>query len=262
MKSFMSFLLGAILIFASCSKENTGVTPSSIHQENAIYNDTQEDSSSNPNPNILKMSSSSILNASSANQIPSQYFQVKTKYKNYYTHLHQPDNNSCSWTSYVLCAGDIVNGNWQSTFYPVTKSKIYAVRNYCNYSIYMTDLAEYPSHVDNIYFPNYYHLYKNNNSTGRFQTIQQMLYHLYMYQSPFIVISTLGSYGHYILIWDINWVCGGTGSTVYYTDPHDNPISGGGYYGQYHTMSLTTLLNRMIPPINPSTVRYNALFLR
>ena len=85
-----------------------------------------------------------------------------------------------------------------------------------------------------------------------------MLDHLYVYQRPFIAIITSGGIGHYVVAWDIDWKCGGTGSTIYYTDPLDAPTS---FSSQLKSMSFTTFLDKM-GPLNNYTSSYCSLFLR
>ncbi len=58
----------------------------------------------------LKITSSQILNATNASQIPSQFFDSYLEYKAWYQHQKQPNSTSCSWTSYVNCIGTIVRG--------------------------------------------------------------------------------------------------------------------------------------------------------
>lgn len=249
----MSVIL--LLAMASCQKEQT-INPS-------VPSTTVDTGTPDPGDSgngILKISSSTILNATSASQIPSAYFGSNSDYKTYYKHIHQPDNTSCSWTSYVLCAGAIVNGNWRIySMYPVTSSKVYVVKQYCGNSSDIDQLKRYPINVESIYFNGIYRMKQSKNSTGRFNTIKDMLYHLFIFRKPFIAITLLNNIGHYVVVWDIDWKCGGTGSTIYYTDPHDNPT--GSWASQKRSMSFTSFLDKM-GPLNTYTSNYCALMLK
>ncbi len=203
-----------------------------------------------------KISSSTILNATSATQISSTFFTSKWAYKNKYTHITQY-SGECSWTSYVICAAAIVNGDLGYYSYPVTHTKITSVKNWCG-NTYIERLRDYANQKDNAYFGNVYLDKESKNTTGRFAMIKQMLYHLYLYQKPFVVIITNNNIGHYVVVWDIDWVCGGTGSTVYYTDPLDSPTI---FMSQVKTMNYTSFLDKM-GPLNNYTSSYCALFLR
>jgi len=198
-----------------------------------------------------------ILNATSASQIPSMYFYSGSCYKNKYTHVKQY-SGECSWTSYVLCAGAIVNGNFGSYVYTVNHPAITSVKNWCR-SSYIERLRDYANQMDGPYFGNVYLSKEYKTSTGRFNTIKQMLNHLYVYQKPFIAIITNNGIGHYVVVWDIDWKCGGTGSTVYYTDPLDYPASS--FYSQRQGMNMTTFLDKM-GPLNNYVSKYCALFLK
>lgn len=243
-----------------------GVVTLSCEKEKDFFPGQSEMTSITPPPDqggdttIDQTKASWILNATSANQIPSTYFTSHSKYKGiYYKHIHQPDGTSCSWTSYILCASSIVNGDWQATFYPVTSSKIYAFKNQCNGNSNIDTLKKYALKMDDIFFSSIYRLKESKNSTGRFNAIKQMLNHLYTYQKPFIAIITLNGIGHYVVVWDINWKVGGTGSIVYYTDPHDNPT--GSWSTQKKSMNFTEFLDKM-GPLNSYTNYYGALMPR
>lgn len=257
MKTKISFFALAIVLIAlaSCQKDQD-ITPSTPSSSEEMVTPNPADTCNMQ----LKISSSSILNASNASQIPSAYFGSASDYKRYYTHMHQPDNTSCSWTSYVLCAAAIVNGSWRIySMYPVTRSKVYVVKEYCDNSTDIDDVKLYPMEVENFYFNGVYRLRQSKNSTGRFTAIKQMINHLYVYRKPFIAIITRSNIGHYVVVWDIDWKCGGGGSTVYYTDPHDNPT--GSWSTQKQSMSLTSFLDKM-GPLNTYTNNYCALMLR
>jgi hypothetical protein len=202
----------------------------------------------------LKISSSTILNATSASQIPTQTFSVSSMYKNGYIHLHQPTGTSCSWTSYVLCTGAIGNAN---VYYPVTLGQIAYVKQKCNNSISITKLRDFANNYDyNVV--NCLLKATNDNSAGRFEIIKYMLAHLNSHHTPFVALALdeASGKGHYLVAWDIKWKVGGTGSTIYYTDPLDN---NGDYYSKVRSVSLTTFLNWMRD--NPNADYYNCLFL-
>jgi len=253
MKKFLCISLVTVLLFAmaSCQKDQDIITPS--------VPSTQVDTGK-PDPGEsgqqFKTTSSSILNATSASQISSTFLTSKWAYKNKYVHTTQY-SGECSWTSYVLCAAAIINGDLGYYYYPVTHTKITYVKTWCG-SSYMERLRDYANIKDNLYFYNVSLCKESKNSTGRFNMTKQMLYHLYLYQKPFISIITSSNIGHYVVVWDIDWVCGGTGSTVYYTDPLDSPTI---FMSQVKTMSLTTFLDKM-GPLNNYTSSYCSLFLR
>lgn len=201
-------------------------------------------------------SSNYILNASSANNIPSKFFKVASKYKYSYQHLKQPTSNSCSWTNYVMCTGAIANVN--GNYYPVNNNQVYLVRNRCNYSASIGALKNYARDYD--YNKTDYELkYTDKSSSGRFQMIKYMLAHINDHHTPFIALAMDQSsgVGHYLTVWSINWKQGGTGSTIYYTNSLCYPSSS--FDGNLKSVSFTTFLNWM--QSNPSANKYNCLFL-
>ncbi len=244
------FLALLLIGLGSCRKE----VVSPVHQDEApAMVSTPVDSSGSTSMGGLK---SYIINYTSVGQIPSQFFTSKWAYKNKYVHITQY-NNECSWTSYVLCSSAIINGDLGYYYYPVNHTKITSVKNWCGNS-YIERLRDYANQKDNTYFWNTYLCKESKNTTGRFNMIKKMLDHIYTYQKPFIAIITHNTIGHYVVVWDIDWKCGVTGSTVYYTDPLDAPTF---FMAQVKTMNLTEFLDKM-GPLNSYTSSYCALFLR
>jgi len=249
MKNFVFMAIILLLCLGACQKEKEEISPV-MDEVSSSVNNNDSSSVSTGDPK------SYILNYTSASQIPSQFFTSKWAYKNKYVHIKQY-SRECSWTSYVLAAAAIINGDLGYYYYPVTHTKITSVKNWCG-SSYIERLEKYANQVDNNYFWSTYLCKEAKTSTGRFNMIKKMLDHLYVYQKPFIAIITHNGIGHYVVVWDIDWKCGGTGSTVYYTDPLDTPTL---FMSQVKTMSFTSFLDKM-GPLNNYTSRYCALFLR
>lgn len=242
-----------IIVMVSCQKET--IQPQGISSPSATDEYLQ-----NAHENYEPLwdegpKSGNILNATSSSQIPSQFFKAATKYKNAYVHVQQY-SNECSWTSYTLAAGAIANGKGYT--YNVNHTKITYVKNWCG-SSYIERLYDFATQKDDWFLSNVYLSKEPKTSAGRFTTIKQMLYHIQTYKTPFPAIITHSGIGHYVVVWSIDWKCGGTGSTVYYTDPLD-PVKAT-FDLQVKTMDYTTFLNKM-GPNNPDVSRYCALFLR
>jgi len=259
MKTKTSIIMVIILLFAmaSCQKDQD-ITPSFPNTETTT--DDAEDLH-------LKISSSSILNASNASQIPSQMFTTYSYYKSSYQHLKQeydPGYGKCSWTSYVIAAACIIKGNCSPCSYPVSYAKVNAVRAACignstpAYGAQITRLRWYCQNYD------YLRLactLESKYPSQRFTAVKLMLSHLNSYHSPFLVISTMytsqGAIGHYLIVHAIDWKVGGTGSSIYYTDCN-TIASNSSYTSNLKSMSFTTFLDLMVAA--PSN--YNMLFLR
>lgn len=254
MKTIICIVIIALCVgFNSCQKDEIALpTPSEMMTPQMMNNDSLD----SPDDIGHEKSGNYILNAYSANQIPARFFSSGSSYKNKYIHVKQY-TGECSWTSYDLCAGAIVNGNFGSYVYSVNHSKITSVKNWCG-SSYVERLRDYANQMDNPFLGSYLSK-EGKNSTGRFNTVKQMLNNLYTYQKPFIAIITNNNIGHYVVVWDIDWRAGVAGSTVYYTDPLDNPA--GGFYSQRKSMDMHTFLDRM-GPLNCYVSSYCALFLR
>jgi len=136
-------------------------------------------------------------------------------------------------------------------------SQINYVKQKCGGSISITKLRDFAQNYDNS-VTDYLLKPTNKNSTGRFEITKYMLAHLNTHHTPFIALALdeASGKGHYLIGWGIKWKAGGTGSTIYYTDPLD---SDGDYYSTVKSVSLTTFLNWMRD--NPNASYYNCLFL-
>lgn len=253
MKKFFATLMVTILLFAlaSCQKDQDNL-PTPASTEDVVNTDGQ-----------LKISSSTILNATSASQIPSQMFAVNPIYKTAYIHLLQY-TGECSWTSYVLCTGAIARANGNS--YAATHTKVTSVKNACN--THANQVNTDPEFIGNLdWYAGAYDAGVINkqlratpdNSTGRFQMTKYMLAHINSYHTPFVALALdpVSNKGHYLIAWSIDWKAGGTGSTVYYTNTLLSPQST--FNGNLKSTSLTTFLDWMRD--NPKATYYNCLFL-
>lgn len=265
MKNFVFLAVMLLMIMSACQKEEISpvIEPDfTAVEENA--SSIIEDSFSSDDVH-LKISSSSILNATNANQIPSQFFKVNSMYKDSYIHIKQY-SGECSWTSYILCAGAIARANGNS--YTATHTKITSMKTICtNYTNSTSNPYDRPADISVIHW--YCGSYNNSvinkqlkatsQTTGRFQMIKYMLAHINTYHTPFIALALDPSsgIGHYLTVWSIDWKVGGTGSTIYYTNtllPAQSTFN-----GNIKSTSLTTFLDWMRD--NPSANYYNCLFL-
>ena len=201
-----------------------------------------------------KTTSSAILAATSASQIPSQFFQVNSIYKNSYIHLLQY-NGECSWTNYVLCAGAIARANGYT--YAATHTKVTAVKTACGNSSSISALSMYAQNYD--YNVVNKQLRSTPESTGRFDMTKYMLAHINSYHTPFVALALdpNSGIGHYLTVWSIDWKVGGTGSMLYYTNTLLSPQST--FNGNLKSTSFTTFLDWMRD--NPTANYYNCLFL-
>jgi hypothetical protein len=246
MKKFI-FLALLIIAMGGCRKE--GISPFTDEEPSISINDSLVPLG---NP---KISSSSILAATSASQIPSQFFQVNSIYKNSYIHLQQY-TGECSWTSYVLSTGAIARAYGYT--YPATHAKVTAVKTACNNSSSISALSNYAGNYD-------YNVVSRQlratpeTTTGRFQMVKYMLAYINTYHSPFVALALdpNSGIGHYLIVWSINWNVGGNGSTIYYTNTLLSPQST--FNGNLKSTSFTTFLDWMRD--NPSASYYNSLFL-
>jgi len=249
MKNFLFLAITLLITLGACQKEKEEISPVMDEASSSV---TPVDSLSTDMN--LKISSSSILNATSASQIPSRFFQVNPIYKTTYIHLKQY-SGECSWTSYVLCTGAIARANGKS--YPATHSKVTSVKNACNNSAYIGTLSNYAGNYD--YSVVNRQLRATPQTTGRFQMIKYMLAHINTYHTPFVAlaIDPASGIGHYLTVWSINWKSGGTGSTIYYTNTLLTAQST--FNGNIKSTSFTTFLDWMRD--NPQASYYNCLFL-
>ena len=238
------------------STTTTLPTSSDVNVDDATFNNT----SSNQ-----RAGNTWIMNANSANDIPTQMFGVDPKYKISYQHKKMNYINGfgkCSWTSYVIAASCIIRGNYSWYSYPVNDTKVDQVMNACknrqgSYAngALITALQWYCNTNDNFKL-SCFQKSTANSSSGRFLAIKYMLDHIYTEHSPFLVISSSGNCGHYLVVHSIDWKKGGTGSMVYYTDclymGSNTSIS-----ANLKSMDLSSFLNKMVV----ATSYYNMLFL-
>lgn len=251
MKNVVIFCVALILFaMASCQKE----------QDASPTLSSTEDVATTPQ---LKMSSSAILAATSASLIPSQMFAVDPMYKTSYIHVQQY-SGECSWTSYALCTGAIARANGFT--YPATHAKITAIKNAC--IAHAAQNGSSPSFIGNLdwYAGAYDYSIVNKQlrstpktSAGRFDMTKYMLAHINSYHTPFVALALdpQSNTGHYLTVWSINWIAGGTGSTLYYTNTLLTPQST--FNGNLKSTSLTTFLDWMRD--NSQASYYNCLFL-
>lgn len=258
----MFLAITLLITLGSCQKEKEEISPVMDEASSIVTNDSTPVSTGDP-----KTASSTILNATSASQIPSQLFTTYSMYKNSYQHMKQrplsvTGYGECSWTSYVIAAACIIKANCSPCSYPVSNAKVAAVKTACvQYAggsvpngALITNLKWYCNTYD------YQRLIATSESktqSERFLTIKLMLVHLNNYHSPFLVIGTSGGLGHYLIVHAIDWKVGGTGSTVYYTDCSTIGLNST-YSSNLKSMNFTTFLDLMVT----STVKYNMLFLR
>lgn len=249
-------LLGTII--ASCKKE--APLPKSTKTEASPSQDKEDDETEAPT--IAEARGTTISNANSANDIPSQFFKVATMYKNSYVHLHQY-SGECSWTNYTLCAGAIARANGYT--YAATHTKVTAVKSACISHVYGT--PDDPAHILTINWYSGAHDYNmvnrkiesTNPVTGRFEMIQYMLNHINNHHTPFLALAVdPGSgVGHYLTVWSIDWKVGGSGSTIYYTNTLAS--NGSTLSDNLKSTSLTKFLDWMRD--NPQANNYNCLFV-
>ena len=255
MKTFGIMFIVLLFAMASCQKDQdiNQPIPSSLANE-----DTGKPSLGDSSQH-LKISSSTILNATSASQIPSQIFDSYADYKIWYYHKKQPTTTSCSWTSYVNCIGTIVRGASANTIQYTTP--INTVQYRCtNYYPQVNTLGSNSITALNWHVGAYDNAkinYRLKSTDTRWIATREMLAHINTYHTPFIVLSKMNSTSHYRVVFAIDWKVGGTGSTVYYTDCWYS--SQGNYFDNQRSMSLTSFLDLML---NPPTVKYyNMLFM-
>ena len=277
-KLILFFSVAVLFALASCQKDNNGTygprssgsrgTTNSSGSSQEICEDSIIDNWDMEDEPFPFKSSSSILNASDADQIPSQFFKIDPLYKLNYNFIVQPDPHSCGWTSYVTAVGAIARGNGYS--YSSSSSKVYSVKSKCisitshhseNEAKDITILKKFANIYDNQYV--YGRLVcKKDNSSERFAAVKEMLNHINYYHTPFMVLSTFyyndgRKAGHYLVVLSINWKQGGSGSTVYYTDCGYGS-NGPDLDNNLRSMNFTTFLDRMVDSPN----NYNMLFFQ
>ena len=257
-------LIVMMFALASCQKDQNTNPPTPASQGAMVNPDA-----GNPQ---LKISSSTILNATSASQIPSQFFKVDQIYKNSYIHLKQRPAE-CSWTSYVMCVGSVARANNKT--YSTSLTQVSTVRDRCNahaatfpsssissYGDYIGNLDWYAGAYDNTKITRQFTAIQSNS--GQFAAIKQMLAHINTYHTPFVVRSSINGEGHYRVVFSIDWRVGQTNSVVYYTDCNlPSGVAAGvptnsGIEANLQSMDLTQFMSLMIVGAN----NYNMLFIR
>ena len=256
--------LCALVLFVACQKEDELVVSKPINELSASADSTVLASDSTMKKVQMKtsqISSSLILNALSYAKIPVYFYQLNPVYKLSYQHLKQQDK-CCSWTSYVIAAGCIINGYTGSPVcrYAVSQNQVSTVRKWCigraggswsggEYILYLRDYAQ---RYDAEYLSTYQKSYSKSNTLS---TVKEMLYHIYTYRTPFLVTSSIGNTGHYLIVHSIDWAGTPSNSTVYYTDC--NQVDQGSFSKNICSMSYDTFLSKMIK----TNDYYNMLFL-
>ncbi len=188
----------------------------------------------------LKNSVVVIQNATSYNDIPTYAFRCYDMYKLSYQHIKQPNSTSCSWTSYVICAGNVANAFVRG--YPVTVNQVYKVMTRCDTSKLITTLAWQANVYDSRYVRTDVFSLKKSTSTY-LDVVKQMLLFLQQNKTPFVTIAKSGSYGHYVTIYSIHWKQGLTGSVIYFTDSLDPDM--GSFNANVKSMDLEQFLSLM-----------------
>ncbi len=185
----------------------------------------------------------------SANSIPSKFYKVKPQYKTAYKHIKQK-TNECSWTAYVMAAGAIAKGKGNS--YEVSHAKVERVKDWCrnrdncsgNYTgvcgSHISTVTAFGNSNDKSVITS---KSKSRSTSLRIYMVKDMLDHIQNYGTPFLALGKRGSIGHYYIIWSIDWKQGGSGSTVWYTDPY--LTDGGNFDANIKSMGLTEMLNSM-----------------
>lgn len=247
-----SLVIVLLLSMAACQKDQD-INPSvPVPQNGNVGNPYPGDSGDVP----LKISSSAIMSASSPSQIPKQMFAVNPMYKSAYYHYKQPDLVSCSWTSYVNCINCIVTANNNYCYgTPISIVRYRCQQYYPNVQTYGANhilalewhLATYDTDKVN---------YSRRSTTNRWEATRRMLAHINSYHTPFVVRSSTGSTGHYLVAFSIDWKQSETASTVYYTDC--SYANAGSFNANIRSMSLYSFLNKMTAA---GATCYNMLFM-
>ena len=201
----------------------------------------------------MAATATSILSATSAWDIPTQFFKANQVYKNNYIYLKQK-TGECSWTNYVLNAGAIARAKGYS--YPATYAQVTAVKNWTGSNALITKLNQYRSANDASKVSGEIKSF-SKNSTGRFNMVKQMINHLDTRKTPFIALASYSGIGHYYIVWSIDWKVGGTGSEIWFTNTLDPVYSS--FDTQVRNMNFSDFLDLMED--NPDASYYNSLFL-
>lgn len=120
-----------------------------VPEDDQFFKENVLDYENGPETNFLKSGDAMynlISNAVSVWSIPNYAFRCYDNYKWGYRHVRQPDGYSCSWTSYVICTGNIAAVCGRT--YPVTVNQVYVVKNGCGGSKLITKLRDYANTVD------------------------------------------------------------------------------------------------------------------
>lgn len=150
--------------------------------------------------------------------IPNYAFRCYDNYKWAYRHVRQPNGTSCSWTSYVICTGNVAAV--AGCDYPVNVDHVYVVKDGCGGSKLITKLRDYANTTDrNIVKARTISLKKN--TTESLAVFKQMMLLMYVNKTPFVTIAMSGNYTHYVTIYSIYWKRGLIGSKIYFTDSLD-----------------------------------------
>lgn len=159
-----------------------------------------------------------ITNAVSALSIPTYAFRCYDNYKWAYRHVRQPDGSSCSWTSYVICTGNMaaVAGR----IYPVDVDQVYEVKDGCGGSKSVIALRDYANSVDRNYV-RARTIGLRKSTSDYLDVFKQMFLLMYVNKSPFVTIAMSGRYTHYVTVYSIYWKKGVVGSKIYFTDSLD-----------------------------------------
>lgn len=242
MKKKLLFLsiIGIVLFFlAGCEKDSVIIDDTQNFIDDSISSDNDRpeslgeyvpdddeffrENSLNPTDKDLQKSSDDpminiIKNAVSCFSIPSYNFRCYDNYKWAYRHVRQPDKYSCSWSSYVICTGNIAAVCDKK--YPVSEDQVYDVKDGCRESQNITDIRDYANDVDRrIVKAKSISLKKSK--TDYLDVFKEMMLLLYINRTPFITISMSGKYTHYVTVYSVYWKKGIVGSKIYFTDTLD-----------------------------------------
>lgn len=251
-KKFFIMVFLLCLTMASCQKDQDIPTSAPILQS-ADLNDPSLGDSSHLS---LKISSANILNATNANQIPSQLFAVNPIYKTAYAHYKQPDWVSCSWTSYVNCINTIVTAHNNYCYgTPISTIRYRCEHYYPERNVYgASHVLALAWHLSTYDYKQV--CFSRSSTNNRWEATKQMLSHINTHHSPFLVRSSINSVGHYLVVFSIDWKQSESSSIVYYTDCcyADN----GTFNANIRSMPLATFLDRMV---GAGAHYYNVIFM-
>lgn len=179
-----------------------------------VVNLTEKELQKSSNDDMLNI----INNAISPFAIPNYNFRCYDNYKWAYQHVKQPDKHSCSWSSYVICTGNIAAVCGKN--YPVSEDQVYVVKDGCGESQDITVIRDYANDVDRK-FVKAKSISLKKNKTDYLDVFKEMMLLLYVNRTPFITISMSGKYTHYVTVYSVYWKQGIVGSKIYFTDTLD-----------------------------------------